>query len=253
MTDETKNTIDDGILIEAEILSAWGPFFELKIHEIDILVNSIIFKLHQAHYHLLQAQHNSISAQKCLANPIKNHDRFYFDFVTNCNIDSMIYALNSIMDILTKFINKIYFENNNQKPEYFSDLDKNSSFLNHLKSIDPASANIIRLIVKMKERRYVNKYCNQNKHERAFFSAGSYFDVNLEKLEIIKGSNLKTKYTRDKDDRELTTFVPQIERAHREKICELGKSMLIFKGLEPFKIDDNFLKYLNMVSNRYFR
>ena len=77
MADETKNTIDDGILIEAEIFSIWTPFFNLKNDEIFTLTQSIIFKLQQSHYHLLQALHYSELSKKQLFKSIPVQDIRY--------------------------------------------------------------------------------------------------------------------------------------------------------------------------------
>lgn len=254
MNEIQVNNYDEGLIIEAEILSAWGPFLGPN-QKLFTLAQSIIFKLEQSHYHLLETLKHSEFSKELLFQNFTDRDRRYYNFVTNCNTDAMMYALNSIMDIIKIFIIEIYSEYNLHPQKgirYFYKL-KDSVFLKEIKSIDPATYVIIDSFFELPERLYVNGYCNENKHQRAFFSPGSYYFYDFDKGEEIKGYTLKKRFSNSEDDIELSEFTPKLDKVHREKICELGKSIQCFKGMEVREIDDNNLRHLKMMSNDYFR
>lgn len=258
MSDSSLNKLsDERILIEAEIQSTWWPFFYLGNAKIATLTNSIIYKLLQSHYHLTQSLNNSKLSIESMKKIPLDGNRQYYEFITNCNIDSMIYALNSLMDILTKLIVKMYPEITEPKPRYFNKLD-NHPYLASLGIIDPATAGIIESIFTLEERKYVNNYCNKNKHEKAFFSSGSYFYIDFEtdksNPKLVTGYNLEERFKiNNSDNKELEYYAIRLDEVHRNKICQLGKSISRFKGYELIEADENFLKIVVMHSNDYFR
>jgi hypothetical protein len=258
MTPKISNTsFDKGIIVEAEIQSAWLPFIYLSDKKITELTNSIIYKLLQSHYHLVQALRNSRLSIESMKKFPFDQNKQYYEFITNCNIDSMIYALNSLMDVVAKLLVKIYPEIAGSKPRYFNKIE-NHQFLESLENLDPATADIVKSFFTLDERKYVNSYCNKNKHEKAFFSSGSYFffdtETDKKKPELVTGYNLKERYKIDNsNNKELEYYAQRLDNIHRDKICQLGKSISRFKGYELIEVDDNFLNVITMHSNKYFK
>ena len=250
---DTKELFSKETLIDAEIIATWACLLRPgeSNQKIYILAQSIIFKLQQAHYHLIQAiRYSSLSINEL--GKISDKDRQYYNFVTNCNFDSMIYALNSVMDIIAKLLEEIYSELN-LKCKYFKKFETNADTLEALKEEDPGTASIIQSILTLEEREYVRKYCNENKHERAFFSASSYFHFDIDNEKITRGYNPKKSFKGGKEEKELSKYAPIIFHSHIEKICELGKSILAYEGLEPMPVNADFLKLIEMSDNNYYR
>lgn len=242
----------EDVLIEAEIFRTWCQFLLLveryeNNSAIDKLAQSVIFKFRQAHYHLRQSK-------KYYKLAILNSSRglydgkLYYDFITNCNNDSMIYALNSAADMIAKLIEKCYpgvkFKKNPNK----KNLQENEANFKKIAEADSETCNRLILFIESKEREYVRNYCNGIKHDEAFFSAGAFVDFDIDNDTIKKGYSLKKKYTRSNENEEFLEYVPRIFSENLKLMGEIGKSILEYHKIIVDPIDENLLGYVDNMS-----
>lgn len=246
------NKYGEDVLIEAEIFRTWCQFLLLAERyennsAIDKLSKSIIFKFRQAHYRLRQSKKYYKLA---ILNSSRGlYDRkLYYDFLTNCNNDSMIYALNSAADMIAKLIGECNLGMKLKKLPAKENLEKNTACLKKISEVDNETCDRLILFIESEEREYVRNYCNGIKHDEAFFSAGAFVDFDIDNDTIKKGYSLKKKYTRSNENEEFLEYVPRIFSENLKLMGEIGKSILEYHKIIVDPIDENLLGYVDNMS-----
>jgi hypothetical protein len=166
-----NNKYSQKLYEEADIFRTWCSLLTCNKSKDDsnfyILIKSIYFKLRKSRHHLNLALKISEKSNELISS-FDSQKRTY-DFQTICEFDAFIHSLNSIMDILTKILFKVFLPEYSHKNKYFSNFFRNDKYLNELKNKHNQIAEIVKRIGNSKERNYVRKYCNEIKHENALW------------------------------------------------------------------------------------
>lgn len=185
-----------------------------KAEKVLPFVRSIRFKLYQAIYHL----NNTLMHESKVQNFREGN---YLDnaTITKYEFDSLVYALNSVKDILAKLICTVY-DVQTSKKIYFSTLvkedenifielnDKNSVLLESLVNFNNTD-----------ERTTVSDYCNNIKHQDSLIT--STFINENNKADIV------TRVQPNSGELvQIRDLAPKLENIHRKAICRAGQLII---------------------------
>lgn len=179
-------------------------------------VRSIHFKLYQAVYHLENTLIYESQAQE-----FRKGRHFDNARVTKYEFDSLIHALNSVADILTKLICTVYDIKTSDRI-YFSTIfeeKKKKIIFEMLSNKNLVLLNSLAYFNKTEERKIVHEYCNNIKHQDALIN-GTLInkDNKADVFTPIKPYSGEIKLIRD--------LAPQLEEIHREAICKAGELII---------------------------
>ncbi|HEX3047003.1 MAG TPA: hypothetical protein VHY08_19775 [Bacillota bacterium] len=198
----------------------WSPMVihHPKFLEIAPFIRSIKFKLDQAVYHLENVLNYESKVQDVLVTQ-NYHTNL---MTTKYELDSLIYALNSVKDILAKLICTVYDINKKNIDEiYFSTLvNKKTDEYRKLKIKKPTLFSHLVSFNKTEERKFVQNYCNSIKHQDALLTHTVLNQDNkADVLTMIPDpKNPKQELVR--------VFAPKVEEKHREAICAAGQIII---------------------------
>lgn len=250
---EMRSRYERELYKEAELLATWGKsLISVKEDQTSfILIKSVYFKLRQVRHHCRLALWYGDKAVDAMENMPFSSTKKSNDFKAICEFDSMIHALNSLMDIVAKVLLAIYFNNSKKRQFAFKDLmNPKNRYINELANKAPEVVQVLNKIAVAEEREYVRKFCNEIKHMRALFNSSSCHSFDFDKDLYSNGFEIRAFYNeKEQEIHWLHQWAPKLEKFHRVKLCEIGKKILKFMGEEPSTIDANFLKLIENTTN----